>query len=243
MHVLRARDNNTGKEIGLRQFYKSNNDWLNNWMSVMNSLTMFQLITNEWQSTDENEIWWHILGMHPNNYGYFPIFVFLHEYGNISPDNGCCLNEKYCDDYKNLLKTTVKYFFVKGVVYNAANSIRPTVFKVCSLIENNGDYLSEYTNNMAQDISEFERKVTLNQFGSKYITGLTLISSFLNPKQDHADFHSIINNCHIEHILPKKWNNYDYWTEEDFRGLTPLIYGHVNPYGSFKLNMDERIAI
>jgi TnpA family transposase len=32
-------------------------------------------------------------------------------------------------------------------------------------------------------------------------------------------------------------------TEDDLRALTPLIYAHVNPYGSFELNMDERIDI
>jgi TnpA family transposase len=30
-------------------------------------------------------------------------------------------------------------------------------------------------------------------------------------------------------------------TPEDYRGLTPLIYGHVNPYGRFHLNLDRRI--
>lgn len=29
----------------------------------------------------------------------------------------------------------------------------------------------------------------------------------------------------------------------DFRALTPLIYAHVNPYGTFKLNMHERLKI
>jgi hypothetical protein len=32
-------------------------------------------------------------------------------------------------------------------------------------------------------------------------------------------------------------------TSEDFRGLTPLFYNHVNPYGTFKLNMNKRIPI
>ena len=30
-------------------------------------------------------------------------------------------------------------------------------------------------------------------------------------------------------------------TPEDYRGLTPLIYGHVNPYGRFDLDLDRRI--
>ncbi len=32
-------------------------------------------------------------------------------------------------------------------------------------------------------------------------------------------------------------------TAEDLRGLTPLIFSHVNPYGTFRLDMDERIPI
>ena len=30
-------------------------------------------------------------------------------------------------------------------------------------------------------------------------------------------------------------------TPEDYRGLTPLIYGHVNPYGRFELDFNRRI--
>lgn len=30
-------------------------------------------------------------------------------------------------------------------------------------------------------------------------------------------------------------------TAEDYRGLTPLIYAHVNPYGRFDLDLDSRI--
>ena len=36
-----------------------------------------------------------------------------------------------------------------------------------------------------------------------------------------------------------------YWSKrmlpEDYRGLTPLIYGHVNPYGRFDLDLGRRI--
>lgn len=32
-------------------------------------------------------------------------------------------------------------------------------------------------------------------------------------------------------------------TPEDFRGLTPLFYHHVNSYGTFELGMEQRILI
>ena len=51
-----------------------------------------------------------------------------------------------------------------------------------------------------------------------------------------------INTLMIQKLLSqKKW--YDLMTPEDFRALTPLIYSHVNPYGHFNLDMEERIPI
>jgi len=32
-------------------------------------------------------------------------------------------------------------------------------------------------------------------------------------------------------------------TAEDERALTPLIYSHVNPYGTFELDMSTRLPI
>jgi hypothetical protein len=31
--------------------------------------------------------------------------------------------------------------------------------------------------------------------------------------------------------------------QEDLRGLTPLIYGHINPYGTFHLDLSKRLEI
>ena len=31
--------------------------------------------------------------------------------------------------------------------------------------------------------------------------------------------------------------------EEDFRALTPLIHAHVNPYGTFELDMEKRLQL
>jgi hypothetical protein len=30
---------------------------------------------------------------------------------------------------------------------------------------------------------------------------------------------------------------------EDLRALTPLVYGHVNPYRTFRLDLEERLRI
>lgn len=32
-------------------------------------------------------------------------------------------------------------------------------------------------------------------------------------------------------------------TTEDYRGLTPLFYGHVEPYRTLQLDMEKRLAL
>ncbi|GAB6172486.1 hypothetical protein JCM15765_19640 [Paradesulfitobacterium aromaticivorans] len=45
--------------------------------------------------------------------------------------------------------------------------------------------------------------------------------------------HNILSN--------PKWFNL--MTPEDFRALTPLVYTHINPYVTFKLDMHERLPL
>lgn len=51
-----------------------------------------------------------------------------------------------------------------------------------------------------------------------------------------------INTLMIQEMLStSKWS--ERLTEEDCRGLTPLLYGHVNPYGRFELDMSKRLSL
>ena len=60
-------------------------------------------------------------------------------------------------------------------------------------------------------------------------------------------FAVLVRNSHINTLLVQKVLAEKEWLNkmqpEDFRGLTPLFYGHVNPYGRLVLNMSERIII
>ena len=51
-----------------------------------------------------------------------------------------------------------------------------------------------------------------------------------------------VNTLMIQEVVASaSW--YGRLTEEDLRGLTPLIFGHVNPYGRFELDMEERLPL
>ena len=46
----------------------------------------------------------------------------------------------------------------------------------------------------------------------------------------------------IQQVLAEPvWHNG--LNDNDLRGITPLIYGHVNPYGSFRLDLNSRLPI
>lgn len=51
-----------------------------------------------------------------------------------------------------------------------------------------------------------------------------------------------INTLLIQNVLEEsKWLNR--LEEIDYRGMTPLIYGNINPFGSFNIDMNERLFI
>ncbi|MBK2029497.1 Tn3 family transposase [Francisella noatunensis] len=51
-----------------------------------------------------------------------------------------------------------------------------------------------------------------------------------------------INTLIIQNILYKKdWNGV--FTGNDYRALTPLFSGHINPYGLFPIDLNQRLYI
>ena len=51
-----------------------------------------------------------------------------------------------------------------------------------------------------------------------------------------------VNTLMLQAVL-KEPGRLDDLTDRDRQALTPLIYSHVNPYGLFELDMDERISL
>lgn len=78
------------------------------------------------------------------------------------------------------------------------------------------------------------KEFTSNDMGEQEISALSLhlIQSCL----------VFINTLLIQNILEEpKWLNC--FEDADFRGVTPLIYGNINPFGNFNIDMNERLSI
>ena len=148
------------------------------------------------------------------------------------------LPEEHQENFTNLLRETFKFFFIKGIVYNSVNAVKDTSFKIGAIIEKDEDFTAEYHKNSDSDLEEFFRRIENRQYG-RYLTGLVLLTGFLNPAQDKELYRKVIKGeFHVEHILPKKWNNYDKWTAESWeRNLNAL--GNLVPL-EWNLNISAK---
>lgn len=224
MHISRAERNDTSKEISIRKYMienilHNNGSLANNWDSVMRSLELCHWVNNEEVCNDthvaSNEsIYWQILGSYPNTYWKYPVFVFLHKYMEGNIDNGFHLpNDKHVE-YITLLRDTIRYFFIKGVVHNSINAVKDTTFKACAAIHADRGYPGIYHENSHNDIETFGRQLESCDYG-RYRKGLIFLNSIPN-KAENWDGYAVAlrGKVNIEHILPRKWNDYDKWDED-----------------------------
>ena len=235
MHINRAKDGDCSKEVALRTYFTdTDKNRLHDSNIVMESLKLIYNVEYEWECTDEVNILWNILYTCPNQYWNYPLYIFLNKYGSLGED-GFKLQSSFNDKFKKLLELTIKYFFIKGVVYNSVNKIKDHVFKVCVAIEQEDDFTNVYNEIDDEEINQFKYKIKNKQYG-KYLKGLVLLSSYLNDRQNKKELNEFISGkFDIEHILPNKWNNYDGWNEEKWEENLNMI-GNLIPLEK-KLNI------
>ena len=224
MHIIRAKASDIGKEIGLRPYIQRYFNTLENpredWNSIVSSLEGYHKIRTQGvvgsdEFTCDANIFWAILNQYPNIYWGYPLYVYLNKYGK-QKDGYFRLDDKGRQkDYINLLKNTIRYFYIKGIVYNAVNTVKDTTFKVCDAIANEKDYIAKYEDNIKEsDLEDCNKKLAANDYGRRYRKGILWLCSSLNDKQIRADYAKTIEQCHVEHILPWSWANYDRWNAE-----------------------------
>ncbi len=226
MHIIRAKKKDTEKEIGLRPYIQKYFSELINpakdWNSIVSSLEDYHSIRTQGAIQPEEaaywdeKIYWAILKQYPNIYWWYPLYVFLNKYG--SRENGLfSLEKEKQDQYIELLKNTIRYFYIKGVVYNTVNRVRDTTFKVCVAIANEENYIEKYRENIKGDLADFYRKLSESDYGFRYHKGLIWLCSSLNCNQKREDYAETIEQCQVEHILPWSWANYDKWNTDSHK--------------------------
>jgi len=207
-HVIRAR-NGMGaseKEIGLRRFYAENKyERLNDEkiMSEVMRLANFWYYLNK-RDEPENEEGYTIslesrkyidcLFYYPNEYWkYVASVYFMKNNDKTDFEKGFC----------SILKKVTTFMFAKFITTPTVNAVKPDVFNACVSIEKGQNFWND-----------IKFTITSNNFYSsvRITRSLLLLHAYLNPQQVGI----IPYDCHIEHILPKKWQaaNYNGWDKE-----------------------------
>jgi uncharacterized protein with ParB-like and HNH nuclease domain len=207
-HVLRARNDDRSKEIGLRSFYAGNNYER---LRVENFIDEISVLANFWKYVNtgvnpedgyeisfENRMYLHCLSCYPNDYWKYIVSVFFIK----NKENGA-----FEQNMNMFLKKITAFLFAKFIEHPTVNAIKDDVFVGCISIQKENNF---QVNSVLNKGTIEERIGSFSS--SKIARALLLLDAYLNPSQKKL----ISQTVEVEHILPKKWQNTNYngWTLE-----------------------------
>ena len=224
MHISRAKQDDTGKEMKLREYLMTNDlrdkkQLSANWRNIMETMECYRVAKRRYISDEAlmqayERIYRMILYYSHYQYIHYPIYVFLNKYTQRQEERSLLPPDMH-KAYINLMNNTIRYFYIKRMVRKDCKNI---TYKVCADIFHERDYVAQYRNSITDD--DMERfRAQLNIFDiERYKFGIVLLNTYLSLNSDaeriaYGDFLNQSKKIHIEHILPKNWNHYDGWTE------------------------------
>lgn len=221
MYVLRAEDSDTSKERKLRTYYLKDK-----WKKVSEDpnklMDNIRKIDRAAQWVEKN-VWWQTLGLHTQQYWRFPILTYLHKHGELDEVNAFELKGKDKDDAFNKLCVAVtQYFFFKSLMGRTINRMKLPTFQVCiDIAKGKSNVTKAFEDDINKELEEIDRdrnqlKKRFEVISSRYNKGLLAIA---NLNSEDSDQLPPLKTLHVEHILPKKWDNsyYDQWNEESVK--------------------------
>lgn len=211
-HIIRARNGETGKEIGLRSFYSQNKfKYLKdkNLLSELTKLARFWAYVNHGLREGDEPIislsyqsrkFLHVMKRYPNDYWKYVVSVFFIK----NHDKG----DDFDRMFSEFIQLLTAYFYAKFIKYPTVNQIKQNTFDFCKSIMK--DEIIKYEK-IYQNDDDFVKDI--NKVSWKLGIGLLLLKAYLNNKQNIE----IEDGFEIEHIFPKKWQDTNYfgWSKED----------------------------
>ncbi len=210
-HVLRARNNDKTKEVGLRKFYAEDK-----YKRLKSDLLIKEImdLANFWRYVNigvmpDDEILYsiskearkylHCLFCYPNEFWRYATTVFFINNRN---------SETFDSDFTSMLKKLVAFLFAKFIEYPTVNAIKDDVYSFCISINNHNELQTKYDLN----VNSLEQQIDIHA-SSRMSRALLLLSAYQNSTQTEL----IPDTFDIEHIFPKKWQNTNYngWSLND----------------------------
>jgi uncharacterized protein with ParB-like and HNH nuclease domain len=210
-HVLRARNNDKTKEVGLRKFYADNKyerlkaDKI---MTEIMDLAYFWRFVNEWIEpgidyeyviSGKANIHLHCLSCYPNEFWKYATSVFFMKNKD---------SQTFETDFENMLQKLIAFLFAKFIDQPSVNAIKDDIYNSCISLNNNNELQYRFALNEELLSQQIE-----NHSSSRISRALLLLFAYQNQNQTEV----IPYTFDIEHIFPKKWQdtNYNGWTKSD----------------------------
>ncbi|MDR1975508.1 MAG: DUF262 domain-containing protein [Campylobacteraceae bacterium] len=194
-HILRAKENDKSKEVGLRSFYAKNKyERLKeeNLINEIVTLANFWLYLNtskefneEYIISIESKKYLHCLSYYPNEYWKYIVSVFFMKNRE---------NKAFDNDFCILLKKLTAFLFAKFIDAPTVNAIKDDIFVSCISVHDNNELQVKF--DFDEDIIKIEQKIS----SSRLSRALLLLDAYLYKNQTDL----IPNTFDIEHIFPKK---------------------------------------
>ncbi len=215
MHVIRARNNDNSKEVGLRKFYADSkyaylkspelikelwalaDFWVN--INIRKEPSLFD---SDYSISPEARQYLHCLAYYPNEYWKYPVSVFFLK--NLKNKESKTFDENFCF----LLKRLISLLFYKFIFTPSINAIRDDIYNLYISIQSS----KKQDINIPIDDEIFFKRMT-DEFASPKISrALILLNAYLHPQQNDL----IPETFDIEHIFPRQWqdSNYGGWNKE-----------------------------
>lgn len=210
-HVIRGRNGDKTKEIGLRKFYAGPDNKFNklkqpNLMKELQELAEFWLSLKERNSqfqdrefiSEESFKYLHCLAHYPNEYWKYVTSAYFFKYKD---------SETFYSRFPTYLRILVSFLFSEFVQKPTVNAIKDSCYQFCI------DIVQDRPLSIVTSVSS-EFSITLAHSANyKIARAIILLHAYLNPNQrDKIDA-----NFEIEHIFPRVWQtaNYQGWNQEE----------------------------
>ena len=222
-HVIRAKNNITDKEVGLRKFYsKDNYKFFKEEINIIDNLYILakfwtKIYQRDFSSNDDILIlketfkYIHCLYLYPNEYWKYLVSVFY----IVNKDSS-----SFAEDFNIFIKKLLSFLFLKFIEKPTVNYIKDPIFRACAKIwkKEDKDIFSANTDNSNDKIifdnaKEMKKKIS-EAHSYKISKAIILLKTYLFEKQDDLiDY----NKFDVEHIFPKKWQDtyYNGWEKTD----------------------------
>ena len=223
MCFLRAKDKIIDIAPKLKDYFtKTKKELLKDPQKVMSQLAKIQDISQEnWNMSKKTMQWWKVIEVYPNEWWQYPSYVFLLTYMEKQSRNNYWDVKKIEKNFSTLIRETICYLTIKGINYRNLNRIKGTILKVCAAIAKKENYSKIYNDDLQKDDDKEKFKEEFkkhNDFG-KYSKILVYLNSCLHEieiDKDASKFYDNIGSSEkveVEHILPKKWQDYNGWDQ------------------------------